>query len=109
MDTLVSTEWLANALETSVPGAGDLRVVDATYAEGRDAAADYAAAHIPGHLRGGHAITLLRLEGFGPSIRARMAMLDVLAGDGKVLDEGEADALKVFGPEDFGAPAGAPA
>lgn len=48
MDTLVSTEWLANALETSVPGAGDLRVVDATYAEGRDAAADYAAAHIPG-------------------------------------------------------------
>lgn len=48
MDTLVSTEWLANALETSVPGAGDLRVVDATYAEGRDAASDYAAAHIPG-------------------------------------------------------------
>lgn len=48
MDTLVSTEWLANALETSVPGAGDLRVVDATYAEGRDAAADYAAEHIPG-------------------------------------------------------------
>ena len=48
MDTLVSTEWLANALETSVPGAGDLRVVDATYAEARDAAADYAAAHIPG-------------------------------------------------------------
>jgi glycolate oxidase FAD binding subunit len=59
----------------------------------RSRAGVVAAAHIPGHLRGGHAITLLRLEGFGPSIRARMAMLDVLAGDGKVLDESEADAL----------------
>lgn len=46
MDILVSTEWLANAL-----GAGDLRVVDASYFPldpARDPAADYEAAHIPG-------------------------------------------------------------
>ncbi len=43
MDALVSTEWLANEL-----GASDLRIVDATYAEGRDAAAEFEAAHIPG-------------------------------------------------------------
>ncbi|PZO73388.1 MAG: 3-mercaptopyruvate sulfurtransferase [Sphingomonas taxi] len=43
MDALVSTEWLANEL-----GANDLRIVDATYAEGRDAAAEYEAAHIAG-------------------------------------------------------------
>ena len=46
MDALVSTEWLAGEL-----GASDLRVVDATYflpADGKDAAAAYEAAHIPG-------------------------------------------------------------
>lgn len=46
MDVLVSTEWLAGEL-----GASDLRVVDATYllpGDGRDAAAEYEAAHIPG-------------------------------------------------------------
>ena len=46
MDALVSTEWLANEL-----GANDLRVVDATYvlaSDGRDPAAEYEAAHIPG-------------------------------------------------------------
>ena len=46
MDSLVSTEWLAGAL-----GADDLRVVDATYVlsgDGRDPAAEYEAAHIPG-------------------------------------------------------------
>ncbi len=46
MDALVTTEWLANEL-----GASDLRVVDASYflpADGRDAAADYEAGHIPG-------------------------------------------------------------
>lgn len=43
MDALVSTEWLAAEL-----GASDLRIVDATYAEGRDAAAEYEAAHFPG-------------------------------------------------------------
>lgn len=49
MDALVTTEWLAGEL-----GAGDLRVVDATYfgsvpgAPQRDAAAEFAAAHIPG-------------------------------------------------------------
>ena len=43
MDALVSTAWLADEL-----GANDLRIVDATYAEGRDAAAEHEAAHIPG-------------------------------------------------------------
>ena len=46
MDSLVSTEWLAGQL-----GADDLRVVDATYvleSDGRDVAAEYEAAHIPG-------------------------------------------------------------
>lgn len=48
MDLLVSTEWLADEL-----GASDLRVVDATYflpEAGRDARAEYEAAHIPGAL-----------------------------------------------------------
>lgn len=46
MDSLVSTDWLAGEL-----GSGDLRVVDASYhlpAAGRDAASEFAAAHIPG-------------------------------------------------------------
>ncbi len=46
MDSLVTTEWLANEL-----GANDLRIVDATYFGGsgdRDAAAEYETAHIPG-------------------------------------------------------------
>lgn len=48
MDALVTTEWLAGEL-----GASDLRIVDATYvdaATGRDAMAEYEAAHIPGAL-----------------------------------------------------------
>lgn len=45
MDALVSTQWLASEL-----GAPDLRIVDATWFldAGRDAAAEYEAAHIPG-------------------------------------------------------------
>ncbi|MEQ1547494.1 MAG: 3-mercaptopyruvate sulfurtransferase [Chakrabartia sp.] len=46
MDALVTTEWLAGEL-----GASDLRVVDASWfteVDGRDAAADYEAGHIPG-------------------------------------------------------------
>ena len=46
MDALVTTEWLAGELE-----ANDLRIVDATLLDpslGRDAAAEYEAAHIPG-------------------------------------------------------------
>jgi len=46
MDSLVSTEWLANEL-----GACDLRVVDATkhlFEAGRDARAEYEDGHIPG-------------------------------------------------------------
>ncbi|MBC2664009.1 3-mercaptopyruvate sulfurtransferase [Novosphingobium flavum] len=46
MDSLVSTEWLANEI-----GASDLRIVDATKhlpEAGRDAYAEYAEGHIPG-------------------------------------------------------------
>ena len=46
MESLVSTEWLAAQL-----GAPDLRIIDATYFlpdAGRDARAEYEAAHIPG-------------------------------------------------------------
>jgi thiosulfate/3-mercaptopyruvate sulfurtransferase len=46
MDSLVSTEWLANEM-----GASDLRIVDASWHlpdAGRDAAGEYAAEHIPG-------------------------------------------------------------
>ena len=46
MESLVSTEWLANEL-----GASDLRVVDASWhlpETGRDPQAEYEAAHIPG-------------------------------------------------------------
>src|SRR3546814_20911187 len=35
-----------------------------------------AAAHIPAHLRGGTALTALRIQGFGPSVQARGALLD---------------------------------
>jgi glycolate oxidase FAD binding subunit len=62
----------------------------------RSRASVAAAAYIPGHLRGGPAITALRLEGFGPSIKARMAMLDeLLARFGKAvsISNAEADAL----------------
>ena len=46
MDSLVTTEWLANEM-----GASDLRIVDASKhlpETGRDAQAEYLAAHIPG-------------------------------------------------------------
>ena len=46
MDALVTTQWLAGELN-----APDLRILDATWflpAEGRDAAAEFAAGHIPG-------------------------------------------------------------
>lgn len=46
MDPLVTTQWLANEM-----GASDLRIVDATTflpADGRNAQAEYEAAHIPG-------------------------------------------------------------
>ena len=46
MDSLVTTEWLANEI-----GENDLRIVDATFFAGagtRNAAAEYEAAHIPG-------------------------------------------------------------
>lgn len=55
-----------------------------------------AAAHLPAALNGGVALTIVRVEGFEPSVRARGAMLDtLLAAHGPVeaLGEREADAL----------------
>ncbi len=46
VESLVSTEWLANEM-----GASDLRIVDCTKhlpGTGRDALAEYEAGHIPG-------------------------------------------------------------
>ncbi|API60233.1 FAD-linked oxidase [Tardibacter chloracetimidivorans] len=55
-----------------------------------------AAAHIPAHLRGGTALTGLRIQGFGPSVQARGALLDrLLADHGRVeaLDDAESDSF----------------
>ena len=52
LSPLVSTDWLAEHL-----GAPDVRVADASWylpQAGRDAKAEYAAAHIPGAGRGPH-------------------------------------------------------
>jgi glycolate oxidase FAD binding subunit len=52
-----------------------------------------AAAYLPDHARGGQSLTALRLEGFGPSIVARLAMLKALPVLGEVLGEDEADTV----------------
>ncbi len=61
-------------------GASPSQAISIITAAMRSPASVAAAAHIPGHARGGAALTALRLEGFGPSIRARLAMLDALPG-----------------------------
>ncbi len=51
MDSLVSTQWLADELAAAGGKAGDLRIIDASWhlpGAGRDAAAEFAAGHIPG-------------------------------------------------------------
>lgn len=55
-----------------------------------------ATAHMPADLRDGRSITIFRVQGFGPSVAARAAMLDtLLAPLGRVepLDDREADSL----------------
>ncbi|WP_156678569.1 glycolate oxidase subunit GlcE [Sphingomonas profundi] len=73
----------------------------------RSQASVAAAAHVPGDLAGGSAITALRLEGFGPSIAARLAMLDDLIGPGDD-DGGAHDAVwrdvRTLAPLDDGRP-----
>ncbi len=89
MDSLVSTEWLAGAL-----GARDLKVLDASWhlpATGRDAAAEFAAEHIPG----ARFLDLAQLADrtaplpntlpTGAQFAERMAALGVTAGDRVVL------------------------
>src|SRR3546814_12250206 len=55
-----------------------------------------AAAHIPAHLRGGTALTALRIQGFGPSVQARGALLDRL-----LADHGRVEALDDAGSDSF--------
>lgn len=53
-----------------------------------------AAAHVPAHLRGGIALTALRIQGFGPSVKAKGAILDKLLapyGHVEALDDDEGD------------------
>ena len=40
-----------------------------------------AAAHVPARLRDGKGLTLLRIQGFGPSVTARCALLEPLLGE----------------------------
>lgn len=55
-----------------------------------------AAAHLPAAVHGGRALTLLRLQGFEPSVTARCAILPGLLADHgavRLLDRAEADTL----------------
>src|SRR3546814_5765134 len=55
-----------------------------------------AAAHIQAHLRGGTALTARRIQGFGPSVQARGALLDRL-----LADHGRVEALDDAGSDSF--------
>lgn len=61
-----------------------------------------AAAHLPRGLDGGAPLTLVRLEGFGPSIVARTAIVQALWGGADVLSEADGravwDALRTLSP-----------
>jgi len=77
----------------------------------RSRASVAAAAYLPGRSGDAHAITALRLEGFGPSIAARLAMLDALFGDtaqGEMASDDEAavlwNDLRTLSPLDDGRP-----
>ena len=50
-----------------------------------------AAAHIPGQAQGGASLTLLKVEGFGPSVTSRCALLDALFSDVGDLPQLEGD------------------
>ena len=75
MESLVSTEWLAEEI-----GADDLRIVDASNhlpTAGRDARAEYAAGHVPGALNRPFADNLDASGRFKPAaqLRAEFAQL----------------------------------
>ena len=56
-----------------------------------------AAAHIPGRLRGGKGLTVMRIQGFGPSVSARCALLEpVLVEFGRVFALPAPDAEDVW-------------
>jgi thiosulfate/3-mercaptopyruvate sulfurtransferase len=89
MDSLVTTEWLAAQL-----GAPDLKLIDATAflpEHGRDAAAEYAAAHIPGAVFLDHpsisdpANPLPSMLAGADAFAARMGALGIGPGDRVVI------------------------
>jgi len=90
MDSLVSTEWLAGEI-----GASDLRILDASYHladTGRDAAAEYLSAHIPGAI-------FLDLAGFADPaspIENTMPQADRLAERLQHLGIGDGDRVVVY-------------
>lgn len=84
------------AATRAIAGLGAGQAVAAMAAAMGSQAEVAAAAHIPGEVRGGVALTIMRVEGFEPSVRARGAMLDgLLAAHGgvEVLGDREADDL----------------
>ena len=60
------------------------------------AASPQAAAHLPMGLDGGPALTVIRLEGFGPSITARLAMIQALWREGPVRVLAQEEASRVW-------------
>jgi len=76
----------------------DARTAQAAMARAMGSPAEIcAAAHVPASLRGGNSLTVLRVEGFGPSVAARCAMLDeLLGGFGTVGTLSETDAAALW-------------
>lgn len=69
------------AVTMAIEGLGDAAAIRAM-AKAMGSKADVAAAaHIPGRLREGKGLTLLRIQGFGPSVSARCALLERLLGE----------------------------
>lgn len=90
MKPLVSTEWLAGEL-----GAPDLRIADASYflaSHGRDARADYEAAHIPGAVF----LDLASLRDTGDPLPNAMPAPDAFAIRMQALGIGDSDRIIVY-------------
>ena len=66
------------ATTLAIEGLADAQVHTAIAAAMGSQADVAAAAHIPAVLRGGAALTVFRIQGFGPSVAARRAMLEAL-------------------------------
>lgn len=90
MDSLVSTEWLANEM-----GASDLRIVDATLhlpAAGRDAAAEYQA----GHIRGAAFMNLAELVDAAAPVENTMPSAEKFASRMQSLGLGDGSRIVIY-------------